>query len=75
MGKKVRKIVRTVTRVKILPEVKQGYMKFEELMAYAEQKGWENGMQKGMQQSILEILQDYGNIPKCLREKMNFILV
>lgn len=57
----MRKIVRTVTRVKILPEVKQGYMKFEELMAYAEQKGWENGMQ----QSILEILQDYGNIPKC----------
>lgn len=46
-----------VSKVKVSPEVKIEYMKFDELMAYAELKGTEIGIEKGMQQGLQQGLQ------------------
>ncbi len=43
-----RKIHELVNQVKILPEVKREYMRFEELMLYAQQKGYANGHAEGL---------------------------
>ncbi len=43
-----RKIHELVSQVKILPEVKREYMRFEELMLYAQQKGYAKGHTEGL---------------------------
>lgn len=63
-----------VNHVKVLPEVKRNYMKFEELMLYAQQEGYANGHAagladghaeghaEGLQQSIFELLKEKGEL-------------
>ena len=46
-----------VSKVKVSPEVRIEYMKFDELMAYAELKGTEIGIEKGMKQGLQQGLQ------------------
>lgn len=46
-----------VSKVKVSPEVKIDYMKFDELMAYAELKGTEIGIEKGIQQGMQQGMQ------------------
>lgn len=55
-----------VCRVKTAPEVKEDYMRFEELIA------WERAeaMQNTKIQDILDLLEDYGEIPTALIEKL-----
>lgn len=73
-----REVHNYVKKVKVLPEVKQGYMKLEEIIAYAKQDGWEEGRQsgiqegieQGMQQSVLELLEELGDIPTKMKEKI-----
>lgn len=55
-----------VCRVKTAPEVKEDYMRFEELIA------WERAeeAQNTKIQAILDLLEDYGEIPDSLTEKL-----
>ena len=59
-----------VERVKILPEVKQELMKFDEIIYYAKQDGMEEGKIEGRVECILELLQEYGPIPENLKERL-----
>lgn len=66
-----------VCRVKTAPEVKEDYMRFEELIewerAEAAEQTTQIATQKATQntkiQDILELLEDYGEIPDTLMEK------
>ena len=55
-----------VSRAKILPEVKQAYMTFEDFIYY-ERKDAAKANKKN---DILELLEDYGNIPESLKERL-----
>lgn len=63
-----------VSKVKILPEVRENYMRFDELMEYAKEKGWEEGMEKGMEkgrrQTLIELLELYGEVPEELEMRL-----
>lgn len=62
-----------VSRVKVSPEVKIEYMKFDELMAYAELKGTEIGIQKGMEQGLKQGIEQ-GIVQGQLKERINSIM-
>lgn len=55
-----------VCRVKTAPEVKEDYMRFEELIAFERA----DAIQNIKIQNILELLEDYGEIPDTLTEKL-----
>lgn len=57
-----RELHRYVSRVKIQPEVRMEYMKFDEIIAYERLDV--------MKDAILELLEEYGEIPQALREKI-----
>lgn len=59
-----------VCRVKTAPEVKEDYMRFEELIAYERADAAEQAIQNIKIQNILELLEDYGEIPDTLTEKL-----
>lgn len=60
-----------INKVKILPEVKVEYMKFEEIISYAKRDAAIDAEKKTRVQSILELLEDYGDIPEELIQKLN----
>ena len=62
-----------VSKVKVSPEVKIEYMKFDELMAYAELKGTEIGIQKGMEQGLKQGIEQ-GIVQGQLKERINSIM-
>lgn len=55
-----------VSRVKTAPEIKEEYMRFEEIIAY-ERK---DAAQDTRIQDIFELLEDYGEIPESVKEKL-----
>lgn len=55
-----------VSRVKTAPEIKEEYMRFEEFLAYERKEA----AQDTRIQSILELLEDYGEIPESLKEEL-----
>ena len=55
-----------VRQVKVLPEVKVEYMKFEEIVYYREQAA----AKATIAQSIFDLLSDLGQIPEDLKEKV-----
>ena len=61
-----------VSKVKVLPEVKEEFMRFDELMEYAKQEGMRRGLEEGQRaakaQAILELLEMNGVIPKEIEE-------
>lgn len=59
-----------VERVKILPEVKQELMKFDEIVYYAKQDGKKEGKAEGKVESILELLQECGPVPENLKDRL-----
>lgn len=63
-----------VCRVKTAPEVKEDYMRFEELIAYeradAAQKATLEVTHTTKVQDILELLEDYGEIPDTLEQTL-----
>lgn len=48
------------------PEVRQEYMKFDEIMYYAKR----DGKIEARVQDILELLEDYGEIPEEIRQRL-----
>ena len=66
-----------VSRVKIIPEVRQGYMSLSERFFYERQEGIKEGIKEGARENavenILELLEDYGEIPEGLKERLNSI--
>ncbi len=76
-----------VKQVKVLPEVKREYMRFEELMLYAQQKGEAIGLAKGeaegrakgeaegraegTRNSLIILLREIDTIPDSLIERIN----
>lgn len=63
-----------VEKVKVAPEVKETYMKFEEIMQYNREQGEQIGIAKGeltaKRQAILDVLEIYGTIPEDLRKRI-----
>ena len=57
-----------VSRVKTAPEIKEEYMRFEEFLAYERKEAAQEAAQDTRIQSILELLEDYGEIPESLKE-------
>ena len=61
-----------VEAVKILPEVRQNYMTFEEYMYYREYDAKMEGKLEGKIEDIIEILENYGeDISNALRERIS----
>lgn len=69
-----KKIHDYVEKVKVAPEVKETYMKFEEIMQYNREQGEQIGIAKGeltaKRQAILDVLEIYGTIPEDLRKRI-----
>ena len=59
-----------VSRVKTAPEIKEEYMRFEEFLAYERKEAAQEAAQDTRIQSILELLEDYGEIPESLKEEL-----
>lgn len=59
-----------VSRVKMSPEVREEYMRFEDLIAYERRDAAKEATQETKTQSIYELLEDYGEIPDTLKEKL-----
>lgn len=49
-----------------MPEVREEYMRFEEVIAFERKDAEKNTMI----QNTLDLLEDYGNIPDSLRQKL-----
>ena len=62
-----------VSRVKTIPEVRQGYMSLSERFFYERQEGIKEGAKEATVENILALLEDYGEIPKELKEKLNSV--
>lgn len=60
----VREIHEYVKQVKIQPEVKQEYMKFDEIMYYAKRDG--------KIESIIELLEEHGEVSEELKDRMEW---
>lgn len=59
-----------VNKAKTMPEVREEYMRFEELIAYHRKDATQEATAKTMIQNILDLLEDYGNIPDSLQKKL-----
>ena len=59
-----------VRQVKVLPEVKVEYMKFEEIVYYREQAAAKEAAKAAVAQDIFDLLSDLGPIPEDLKEKV-----
>lgn len=59
-----------VERVKVIPEVKETYMKFEEIMAYREEIGLAKGETSAKRQAVLDVLGIYGCVSDELRKRI-----
>ena len=67
-----------VSRVKVQPETRLEYMRFDELMAYAQIEGRAEGRAEGRiegnlearQSMILELLEEWGEVPDLLRQRI-----
>lgn len=64
-----------VSKVKTAPEIKEEYMRFEEIIAFERKDAAEQAAQAATQntqiQAILELLEDYGEIPDFLNEELH----
>ena len=67
-----------VCRIKVSPEIKEEYMRFEELLAFERKEAAQEAAQEAVEQTkksntiqnILDLLEDYGEIPDALKEKL-----
>lgn len=60
-----------VRRVRVQPEVKLEYMRFDEIIAYERQDAAQEATLKTTQMSIVELLVEYGEIPEALRAQID----
>lgn len=59
-----------VCKVKTAPEVKEDYMRFEELIAHERAEAAAEAAQAAKVHAVLELLEDYGEIPDALRQRL-----
>ncbi|MBD5459360.1 MAG: hypothetical protein HDR26_00225 [Lachnospiraceae bacterium] len=64
-----REIHRYVSQVRVLPEIREDYMRFEEFIYY-ERK---DAAKETIRNNILDLLEDYGEIPSWLKEKLEAV--
>lgn len=62
-----REIHECISKVKILPEVRQEYMLWEEKIFYERL----DAKKEAMIENIVELLEEYGSVPDTLVEKLN----
>ena len=62
-----------VSRAKVMPEVKNAYMKLEEFIYYQRKEEREEAVIDTMVQDIRDLLEDYGDIPECLMKRIEEI--
>ena len=65
-----REIHNYVSHLKIDPEVKVGYMKFEEIIRYERRDATKEATLATKIQDILELLEEYGTVPQELQERL-----
>lgn len=66
----LKKIHGYVSKVKVLPEVEKSYMKFEEIIYYERKEAAEEAEHERRVQDICELLEDYGEVPKDVKRKI-----
>ncbi|MDE6739077.1 MAG: hypothetical protein K2K07_08280 [Lachnospiraceae bacterium] len=59
-----------VSRVKLLPEVRDAYMKWDEYIYYMQKEEREKAAIDTMVQDILDILEEYGDIPEHVKSRL-----
>lgn len=59
-----------VNKVRMLPEVEKDYMKFEEIIWYEREEAAEEAAKENALENICDLLEDYGEIPDALKERM-----
>lgn len=62
-----------VSKVKTMPEVREEYMRFKEVIAFERKEAAEKTAKATKVQDILELLEDYGPIPSSLQKKLEAI--
>lgn len=68
-----RELHQYISRVKQQPEVRKGYMRFEEIIASEREEAVEEAAINIYVQNIMELLEDIGTVPDELCEKLNAI--
>lgn len=67
-------IHRYISKVKTKPEMEMEYMKFDEIIHYAKEEGYQLGREEGIQiakiESIYELLEDYGEVTEPLKKRL-----
>jgi hypothetical protein len=73
-----RKLHEYLSKVKMQPETRLAYMKYDEIIAWERREAAEEAAEEAtrtatcatMQFAVLELLEDYGEIPDSLREQI-----
>jgi hypothetical protein len=69
-----RQLHECVSKVKMQPEMRLEYMKYDEIIAWERKEAAEEAAEKAtcatMQLAVLELLEDYGEIPDNLKERI-----
>lgn len=70
----LKKVHEYVTKIKVLPEVKKEYMKFEEIIYYERKEAAEEAAEQAAKETkleaILDLLSDHGKVPDDLRKRI-----
>lgn len=66
----IREIHSCVSRVKMQPEVRLEYMRYDEIIAWERKDAAEEATKEATRVYIMELLKDYGEIPDSLIEKI-----
>lgn len=72
-----REIHRYVSQVRVLPQIREDYMRFEEFIYYqrkdAAKEAARDATRETTKNDILDLLEDYGEIPPLLKEKLESV--
>ena len=69
-NKELQKIHEHIKKVKVLPEVREEFMRLDDIIYYEREEAAERAAKETRIQSILELLEEYGEVPEELKEKI-----
>ena len=69
-SKELQKIHEHIKKVKVLPEVREEFMRLDDIIYYEREEAAERAAKETRIQSILELLEEYGEVPEELKEKI-----
>ena len=69
-SKELQKIHKHIKKVKVLPEVREEFMRLDDIIYYEREEAAEKAEKETRIQSILELLEEYGKVPEELKEKI-----